>query len=90
MYVSLCVECHDRGLHTRGSVVGDRIGENFSQVKEDTAAFVEDLDSGLDLEVFAHGDVERVESGFAFPEKVGDVEHIGCCMKIRKLSSLMV
>lgn len=79
MYVSLCVECHDRGLHTRGSVVGDRIGENFSQVKEDTAAFIEDLDSGLNFEVFANGNVEWVESRLAFPEEVGDVEHIGCC-----------
>ena len=63
----------------RHLVVGDGVGEDFGQVEEDSATFVEDLDSRLDLEVFADGFVERVQGRFAVPEEIGDVEHVGSC-----------
>lgn len=62
---------------TRCLVVSNRVGEDFCEIEEDPAAFVEHLDARFDFEVFAHGDVERVQRRFAFPEEIGDVEHVG-------------
>ena len=57
-------------------LVGDAVAEDLGEVEEDATAFVEHLDPGLDLEVFPHGEVERVQGGFGFPEEVWDVEHV--------------
>lgn len=56
--------------------MGDGVGEHLGQVQKDAAAFVQDLDARFDLEVLAHADVERMQCRFAFPEEVGDVEHV--------------
>ena len=67
-----CDACH---FH-----VGDLVGEDFSEVEEDTAALVEDLDARFDLEVFAHALVEGVECWFRVPEEFGSVQHVACCL----------
>lgn len=64
---------------TRHFVIGNGIGEDLGEVEKDATALVEDLDAGFDLEVLADAEVERVESGFAVPEEIGDVEHVGRC-----------
>lgn len=63
---------------TRHFVIGDRVGQHLGEVEEHAAPLVEDLDARLDLEVLAHGDVQRVQRGLALPEEVGDVEDIAC------------
>lgn len=63
---------------TGGPVIGDRVGQDLCEVQEYTAAFVKDLDARFDFEILAQGDVEWVEGGFAFPEEVWNVEHVGC------------
>ena len=57
--------------------VSDRVGQNLGKVEEDTAAFVQDLDAGVYLEVFADGGIERVECRFRVPEEVRNIENIG-------------
>jgi len=56
--------------------VCDTVGENLRQVEEDSTALVEDLDPGLDLEVFSDRLVQRIEHGLRVPEEVGGVQHI--------------
>lgn len=63
---------------TRHFVICNRIRQDFRQVKKDSTAFVQYLDARFDLQIFANGKVERMESRFGFPEEVGDVEHVGC------------
>ena len=58
-------------------VVGDVLGQDLGQVEEDAAPLVEDLDARLDLEVFAHGAVQRVQRWFGFPDQGRDVEDVG-------------
>lgn len=69
----------DRGNKRRTGhlVISNRIGQDLSEVEEDATALIKDLDARLDLEVFAYGVVERMESRLAVPEEVGRVEHIG-------------
>jgi hypothetical protein len=61
----------------RHFLVVDAVGENFAQVEEDLASFVEHLNARLDFEVFAHGRVQWVQRGFRVPEETGRVEHVG-------------
>jgi hypothetical protein len=63
-------------LRTRSFAICDGVREDLGEVEEDAASFVQDLDPGLDFEVFADGDVEWVERWFAFPEEVGDIEDV--------------
>lgn len=55
------------------------VGEDLGEIEEDAAAFVEDLDARLDLEIFSHTLVEGVECWFGVPEELGGVEHVACC-----------
>jgi len=48
----------------RHFLVADAVGQDLAQVEEDLAALVEDLDAGLDFEVFADGGIEGVQGGF--------------------------
>lgn len=57
--------------------IGNGLGKNGSELQEDRAALVEDLDTWRDFEVLAYGEVERVESWLRVPEEVWDVEDIG-------------
>lgn len=59
--------------------ISDGIGQDLGQIQKDATALVQHLDAGFDLEVLAHGGVEGVQGGFAVPEEVGDVEHVGGC-----------
>jgi hypothetical protein len=61
----------------RHFLVVDAVGEDFAQVEEDLASFVEHLNARLDFEVFAHGRVQWVQRGFRVPEETGRVEHVG-------------
>jgi len=45
---------------TRHFPIIDGIAQYYSQVEEDSTPLVEDLDARLDLEVFAHGNVQRM------------------------------
>lgn len=45
---------------TRGSIISYRVGEDFSKIEENSTAFIEDLDSRFDFEIFPDGDVEGV------------------------------
>jgi hypothetical protein len=47
--------------HTGHLLVGDRIGEDFSEVEKYAAAFVEDLDTWFDFEVFCFAWVNAVD-----------------------------
>lgn len=73
---------------TGSSGVGDGIGKNLGKIKEYTASLVQDLDTGFDLEVLAHGDVEWIQGRFALPEEVGDIEHVRCCVIVSMVSML--
>lgn len=67
------------GERTGCLVISDGVREHLSQVQEDAAPFIEDLDSRFDFEIFANGIVEWVEGWFAFPKEVGNVEDIRSC-----------
>ena len=45
---------------TRHFPIIDGVAQYFGQVEEDSTPLVEDLDARLDLEVFAHGNVQRM------------------------------
>lgn len=61
--------------------VRDLVRKDLSEVEEDAAALVQDLNARFDLEVFAHTLVEGVQGGLGVPEEFGGVEHVACCRR---------
>ena len=66
----------DNPGYARHLRVRNGVAEDLSEVKEDPAALVQDLDARFDLQILTHALIERVQGGFRVPEEVGGVKKV--------------